>query len=171
MGAVGAAARMASAAKARTAKNPAGMDRRSTGAALKQIKVTKGLRGLGIESDVNGVVLSLDPNCPAALAGELCVGDTVEQIDLNPVGGTVQQYVLDNPKSAYTFGVVRTQEGMKYAAAKAQEGGAAPTISSDALPSPSAPPPAWRPPPKRVRPKTRREWTGVPRARRSSRSR
>ena len=139
MGAVGAAARMASAAKARTAKNPAGMDRRSTGAALKQIKVTKGLRGLGIESDVNGVVLSLDPNCPAALAGELCVGDTVEQIDLNPVGGTVQQYVLDNPKSAYTFGVVRTQEGMKYAAAKAQEGGAAPTISSDALPSPSAP--------------------------------
>ena len=139
MGAVGAAARMASAAKARTAKNPAGMDRRSTGAALKQIKVTKGLRGLGIESDVNGVVLNLDPNCPAALAGELCVGDTVEQIDLNPVGGTVQQYVLDNPKSAYTFGVVRTQEGMKYAAAKASEGGAAPTISSDALPSPSAP--------------------------------
>ena len=25
--------------------------------------------------------------------------------------------LLDNPKSAYTFGVVRTQEGMKYAAA------------------------------------------------------
>ena len=39
-----------------------------------QVKLTKGIRGLGVTTDTNGVVDSIDPNCPAALSGELQIG-------------------------------------------------------------------------------------------------
>eukprot|EP00966_Prymnesium_polylepis_P133067 3075664-Prymnesium_polylepis.1 len=39
-----------------------------------QVKLTKGLRGLGVTTDDNGVINNIDPNCPAALNGELQTG-------------------------------------------------------------------------------------------------
>ena len=46
------------------------------------VRITKGFRGLGVTTDVTGVVVELDPNCPAALAGELNAGDRVVMLEM-----------------------------------------------------------------------------------------
>ena len=41
---------------------------------LTNLKVVKGFRGLGIQSDEQGIIVSIDPDSPAGQAGELNLG-------------------------------------------------------------------------------------------------
>ena len=76
-----------------------------------RIRVTKGVQGLGVTTDMEGIVTGIERASPAADAGELEVGDRITEVDGEPLNGrTLQALAMVDSRTSYIFSVVKPKQ-------------------------------------------------------------